>query len=151
MTYISSKPVKNETFCRNASERLTFAMECRSSIQGSLVAFQCGQDSLPQVEIPHITQRQISAVNHANEYLLTDMANKDRYQHTVRVLEAYEKSLSLALKWLHDTFKKTLKNDLTEAEDVVLSIAKQLRQFRADYIRDRASNKFYSPDPSSIS
>lgn len=126
-------------------------MECRSSIQGSLVAFQCGQESLAQVEIPHITQRQISAVNHANEYLLTDMANKDRYQHTVRVLEAYEKSVSLALKWLYETFRKTLKKDLAEAEDVVLSIAKQLREFRTQYIRTRASNKFYLPDPSSIS
>lgn len=78
------------------------------------------------------------------------MANKDRYQHTVRVLEAYEKNVSLALKWLHDTFKTTLKKDLTEADDVVLSIAKQLRQFRNEYIRIRANNKVYLPDWSSL-
>lgn len=103
------------------------------------------------MEIPHITQRQLSAVNHANEYLLTDIANKDRYQHTIRVLEAYEKSLSLALKWLYDTFKQTLKKDLTDAEEVVSAIAMQLRQFRTEYIRAKANNKLYLPDPSAIS
>lgn len=113
------------------------ATECRSSLLGSLVAFKCGQEALPQVEIPHITNRQIVAVSHANEYLLTDIANIDRYQHTKNVLEAYRKSLSQSIAWLNDIFQKTLKKDLLEAENDVATLSKKLRQIRSDYIRSK--------------
>lgn len=79
------------------------------------------------------------------------MANTDRYQHTLNVFVAYETSLSSALKWMYETFKNTLKKDLTEAEDSVLKVAKQLRQIRVEYIQTRASNKLYLPDQSAVS
>lgn len=103
------------------------------------------QEALPQIEINHITQRQITAVMHANEYLLTDMADEDRYHHTNNVLNVYQKNVSLAIKWLHETFKKSIKKDLDEAEDLVLTTAKKLRQFRVEYIKQLGGTKQYIP------
>lgn len=108
---------------------------------GSLVAFQSAQEALPQVEIPHITNRQIVAVSHANEYLLTDIANNDRYQHTKTVLDAYRNSLSKSLQWLNDTFQTTLKKDLQEAENDVATLSKKIRQLRVEYIQSVAGRR----------
>lgn len=130
---------------RVPAERITLVTDCRSSIQGSIVALKGAQEALPQIEINHITQRQITAVMHANEYLLTDMADEDRLQHTGNVLNVYQTNVSLAIKWLHDTFKKSIKKDLDEAEDLVFTTAKKLRQFRVEYIKQMAGNKQYIP------
>lgn len=110
------------------------AVDCRHSVQGSLVALGCAQKSLPQVDFKHISQRQISAVQHANIYLLTDMANPARFRHTKTVLNSYQTNVTAAVKWLLETFNRTLKKDLDEAEGAVLSIAKQLRQERLAYM-----------------
>lgn len=121
------------------------ASECRSSLLGSLIAFKYAQEALPQVEIPHTTNRQIVAVSHANEYLFTDIANFDRYQHTKLVLDAYQKSISQSIAWQHDVFQKTLKKDLDEAEQDVSSLAKKLRQIRSDYIRSKVGYRTFMP------
>lgn len=134
------------TFSREPKVKIDLAIECRSSLLGSIVALKSAQEALPQVDIPHITQRQIVAVVHANEYLLTDIANIDRYQHSRRVFDVYHNSLIESIKWLHDVFKRTLKKDLDEAEDGVLTIAKKLRQYRVNFIQTRLGNKLYLPD-----
>lgn len=133
-------------FCSNQKTKIDLAIECRSSILGSIIALKSAQEALPHVDIPHITQRQIVAVSHANEYLLTDIANVDRYRHSGRVFEAYQNSLTESIKWLHDIYKRTLKRDLDGAEDGVLTIAKKLRQYRATYIQMKIGNKLYSPE-----
>lgn len=86
------------------------------------------------------------AVGHANEYLFTDIANPDRYQHTRHVLDAYHKSLSQSITWLHDVFQKTLKKDLQEAENDVKSLSGKLRQIRADFIRAKVGHQMYTPN-----
>lgn len=116
-------------------DKIAAVTECRSSILGSLVAFKCAQEALPQVDIAHTTNRQIVAVDHANEYLFTDIANRDRYQHTKHVIETYQKSLSQSNKWLHDVFQQTLKKDLQEAENDVKSLSGKLRQIRSEFIQ----------------
>lgn len=121
------------------------ATDCRSSLLGSLVAFKCSQEALPQVDMPHITNRQIVAVSHANEYLFTDIANADRYQHTKNVLEAYQNGLSQSIKWLHEVFQNTLKKDLQEAENDVVQLARKLRQIRSDFIRAKIGYRVYAP------
>lgn len=118
-------------------DKITAAHDCRSSLLGSLIAFKCAQEALPQVDIPHITNRQTVAVAHANEYLFTDIANPDRYQHTKHVLDAYQASLSQSVIWLHDVFQNTLKKDLQDAENDVNSLSGKLRQIRSDYIRSK--------------
>lgn len=124
-------------YVSSMNEKITLATDCRSSLLGSIIAFKCGQEALPQVEIPCITNRQIVAVSHANEYLLTDIANLERYQHTKIVLETYRKSLSDSVAWLNDVFQKTLRKDLQEAEEAVTTLSKKLRQLRSDYIRTK--------------
>lgn len=131
--------------CSDPKVKTDLAIECRSSLLGSIVALKSMQEALPHVDIPHITQRQIVAVSHANEYLLTDVANADRYQHSGRVFDVYASSLTESIKWLHDVYKRTLKKDLDGAEDEVLTIAKKLRQFRANYIQMKIGNKLYLP------
>lgn len=111
-----------------------------------MTALRGAQEVLPHVEFPHVTQRQIVAVEHASEYLFTDIANVDRYQHTLRVLTAYQNSLNESMKWLHETFKQTLKKDLIDAEEMVTMIAKRLRQHRINYIQMKIGNKQYARD-----
>lgn len=127
-------------------DKITAATDCRSSLLGSLIAFKCAQEALPQVEIPHITCRQTVAVGHANEYLFTDIANLDRYQHTKQVLNAYHNSLSKSINWLHDVFQKTLKKDIQEAENDVKSLSGKLRKIRSDYIRTKIGYQMYAPN-----
>lgn len=131
---------------RSVKGKITLATDCRSALLGSIIAFKCGQEALPQVEIPCITNRQIVAVSHANEYLLTDIANNERYQHTKTVLETYKKSLSDSVTWLNDVFQKTLRKDLQEAEEVVATFSKKLRQLRSDYIRTKIGYRIQSSD-----
>lgn len=130
-------------FYRNANEKITISLDCRHALQGSLIALDCAQKSLPQVEFQHISQRQISAIQHANIYLLTDMANSARYRHTKQVLEAYQTNLNSAVKWLHETFQKTLRVDLNEAENAVIEVAKQLRQERLLHMNRTVGNQMH--------
>lgn len=132
--------------CSESKVKIDLAIECRASLLGSLTALKSAQEALPHVDIPHITQRQIVAVGHANEYLLTDIANTERYQHTRRVFDAYQRSLTESIQWLHDVFKRTLKKDLDDAEDGVLTIAKKLRQYRVSYIQIKIGNQLYLPE-----
>lgn len=137
--------------CSDSKRKIELAIECRSTLLGSLTALQCVHDALPQVDIPHITQRQIVAVSHTNEYLLTDIANRERYDHSHRVFAVYQQSLNNAMQWLQDVFKRTLKKDLDEAEDSVLTIAKKLRQYRVNIIQVKFGNKMYAPENVALS
>lgn len=134
-----------------SKDKIALAIDCRSALLGSLVAFKCAQEALPQVDIPHITNRQIVAVSHANEYLLTDIANVDRYRHTKSVLNAYQNGLSQSIKWLQDMFQNTLKNDLQEAEVEVVQLAKKLRQIRSDFIRVKVGYRSYVQPQTNVS
>lgn len=126
-------------------DKITAVTECRSALLGSIIAFRSAQEALPQVDIPHITHRQTVAVAHANEYLFTDIANPDRYQHTKNVFDAYQKSLSQSMVWLHEVFEKTLKKDLKEAENEAKALSAKLRQMRSEYIRNRIGYQRYVP------
>lgn len=121
--------------CSLAAEKITLTLDCRASILGSLIAVRCAQEALPNVDIPHITNRQIVAVSHANEYLFTDIVNSDRYQHTKCVLDAYQHSLSESLTWLYDMFNNTLKKDLDNAKNETNAVALKLREIRAHNIQ----------------
>lgn len=132
-------------FLRSVKDKITAVTECRSALLGSIIAFRSAQEALPQVDIPHITHRQTVAVAHANEYLFTDIANPDRYQHTKNVFDAYQKSLSQSMVWLHEVFEKTLKKDLKEAENEAKALSAKLRQMRSEYIRNRIGYQRYVP------
>lgn len=121
-------------FSRNSLERIHLALDCRHSLQESTVSLEYAQKSLSHVEFAHVSARQVSAVQHANVYLLTDMSNASRFQHTRNVLESYQHNVSKSLNWLHDTFRKTIKANLSEAEGTVHLIAMQLRKERLNYI-----------------
>ena len=71
------------------------------------------------------------------------MANPARYQHTKNVIESYQNNVDLALKWIHETFVKTLKKDFKEAENSVLTIAKRLRQERISYMNHTIGNEMF--------
>lgn len=131
--------------CSIPAERVTLATKCRSSIQNSIVALKAAQEALPQMDINHITQRQITAVMHANEYLITDMADEDRYLHTSNVLNVYQKNCAAAVLWIRETYMKSTKKELDAAESVVLATAEKLRNFRVEYIRQMTGTKQYIP------
>lgn len=48
------------------------------------------------------------------------------------------------MEWLQETYKKTLKKDLDTAEDMVLTIAKQLRQERVKNFNEIVGSRLYT-------
>lgn len=129
----------------SVKDKITSATDCRASLLGSLMAFKCAQEALPAVDIPHITNRQTVAVAHAVEYLLTDIGNPERYQHTKHVIDAYHKSLSKSAIWMHDIFQNTLKKDLQDIENTIKILSEKLRQIRCEYIRSKVGYQTYVP------
>ncbi|CAG9797344.1 unnamed protein product [Chironomus riparius] len=127
-----------------APERIQLALDTRTACFSSLVALDCAQQSLPQVEIPFITLRQCSAVRHSLIYILTDMANENRYKHTKNVLEAYQTNTAKAVEWLFATYKKTLDEDLTTQIDNIKVLAFRLRRERVRHFKEIVGNKMYT-------
>ncbi|XP_054744673.1 uncharacterized protein LOC129249074 [Anastrepha obliqua] len=112
--------------------KVQLALECRTSLQASLISVECAQLALPHVEIKHISNRQLLAVKHCNTYMITDIANLSRYQHTTKVFASFESNISKASMWLYEMFNKTLRQDFNKAEETVRNLAKTLRDHREE-------------------
>lgn len=119
-------------FFSNPKEKLEIALSCRKDLQASLVSLECAQLSLPHVEIKFTSNRQIVAVKHCSTYMVTDIANLARYEHTSKVFVAYESSMAKASAWLYETFNKTLRQDFDRSEETVKNLAKTLRDHREE-------------------
>jgi hypothetical protein len=126
------------------SERIQLALDARTSCHSSLVAIECAQQALPQVEIPFITIRQCSAVRHALIYILTDMANENRYTHTKSVLEVYQANTAKAIDWIYATYKKTLDEDLSLQKENIKVLGFRLRRERIRHFKEIVGNKLYT-------
>lgn len=135
---------------RIAEERISLALDTRNAIQGSLAAFEGAQISIPQVDIPFVSPRQATAVRHANIYLLTDIANDSRYQHTKDVINSFQNNTAKALEWLHETYKNSLRKDLDDSDNIVIGLAKHLRDERIKYIKDSVGSQIYVPPVDNI-
>ncbi|XP_037958695.1 uncharacterized protein LOC119688115 [Teleopsis dalmanni] len=116
----------------NPKDKIQAALECRNTLQASLISLECAQLSLPHVEIKYVSNRQILAVKHCNVYIITDIANLARYEHTSKVLAAYESNMSKGSTWLYETFNKTLRKDFDKAEETVRNLSKTLREHREE-------------------
>lgn len=125
------------------SERIQLALDTRTACHSSLVALESANSALPQVEIPFITLRQSSAVKHALVYILTDMANESRYKHTKNVMESYQTNTAKAVEWLHQTYKKSLEEDLASQIDTINALAKRLRKERNKHFLDLVGQRPY--------
>ncbi|XP_067624362.1 uncharacterized protein synr [Eurosta solidaginis] len=112
--------------------KIQLALECRTAIQASLISVECAQLALPHVELKHISNRQLLAVKHCNTYMITDIANILRYEHTTRVFNSYESCVSKASMWLYEIFNQTLRQDFDKAEATVRNLAKNLRDHREE-------------------
>ena len=126
------------------SERVQLALDTRTACHSSLTALDCAQQALPQVEIPFITLRQSSAVKHALIYILTDMANENRYKHTKTVLESYQINTTKAVDWLQSTYKKSLDEDLTSQINNIKALTYRLRKERIKHFKSIVENRVYS-------
>ncbi|EDV33267.1 uncharacterized protein Dana_GF23580 [Drosophila ananassae] len=113
-------------------QKLQWALDSRSLLHASMVSLDAAQLALPHVELKYMTHRQVLAVKHCNTYLITDIANKARYEHTTRVFTSYETNISKACTWLYDTFNSTLRSDFEKAEETVFGLAKTLRDHREE-------------------
>nr|XP_040239358.2 uncharacterized protein LOC120959783 isoform X2 [Anopheles coluzzii] len=128
---------------KSAAETIELALDARSTCHGALMALEAAQAALPSVEIPYITVRQQSAVRHALIYLLTDMVNPARYQHTRDVFGVFSANVAKAVHWLHECYSETLKQDLDSADQVATLLAKNLREERLRHIGSRMPNRVY--------
>ncbi|XP_017095755.2 uncharacterized protein synr [Drosophila bipectinata] len=113
-------------------QKLQWALDSRSLLHASMVSLDAAQLALPHVELKYMSHRQVLAVKHCNTYLITDIANKARYEHTTRVFTSYESNISKACTWLYDTFNNTLRSDFEKAEETVCGLAKTLRDHREE-------------------
>lgn len=128
---------------RSPSERIQIALDTRSICLSAIIAVECAQEALPHVEIPFITHRQSSAVRHALIYMLTDMADENRYRHTKSVLEAFQNNTAKALDWVQVTYKKSLDEDLTTQIDNIKALTFRLRKERIKHFKAIVGNKIY--------
>ncbi|XP_050077781.1 uncharacterized protein LOC126564731 [Anopheles maculipalpis] len=129
---------------KNAEETITLALDARTTCHGALMALEAAQAALPSVEIPYITIRQQSAVRHALIYLLTDMVNPARYQHTRDVFGVFSANVTKAVNWLHECYNETLKQDFDSADQAATLLAKHLREERLRYIVSKMPNRSYA-------
>ncbi|EDW54292.1 uncharacterized protein LOC6613400 [Drosophila sechellia] len=113
-------------------QKLQWALDCRSLLHASTISLEAAQLALPHVELKYMSHRQVLAVKHCNTYLITDIANKARYEHTSRVFTSYESNMSKTCTWLYETFNSTLRPDYDKAEETVCGLAKTLRDHREE-------------------
>uniref|UniRef100_A0A6P4EHV9 Uncharacterized protein LOC108043533 isoform X1 n=1 Tax=Drosophila rhopaloa TaxID=1041015 RepID=A0A6P4EHV9_DRORH len=113
-------------------QKLQWSLDCRSLLHASMISLEAAQLALPHVELKYISHRQVVAVKHCNTYLITDIANKARYEHTSRVFTSYESNMSKTCTWLYETFNNTLRPDFDKAEETVSRLAKTLRDHREE-------------------
>lgn len=118
---------------KSAADKINVCLDCRQNLQNSMMAFSAAQNALPQVEIPHVTPRQLSEIEHINLYLITDLPNAQRLKQIRKILEIYQRNTELALKWLHSTYEKTLAANFREAETNVGALTKKLRDERLKF------------------
>ncbi|XP_058065133.1 uncharacterized protein LOC131214819, partial [Anopheles bellator] len=130
-----------------ASQTISLALDTRYTCHGALIALEAAQAALPEVEVPHVTIRQQSAVRHALIYLLTDMVQPARYQHTRDVFTVFSANVSKAVHWVHECYSTTLRQDYDSADQAATLLAKALREERLRYLRRRFPNKTYTRPP----
>lgn len=128
------------------NDRISSALDSRHSMQTSLQAFDGAQNALPQVDIPYVTPRQVSSVWNANIYCLTDLANESKSKHILEIYQSYSSNILKAIEWVQETYKRTLKKDLDDAEDAVLTVAKKLRHERLNNYSEIVGNRIYVPN-----
>jgi hypothetical protein len=128
---------------KSPDQRIQIALDTRGICLSSIIAVECAQEALPHVEIPFITQRQSSAVRHALVYMLTDMADENRYKHTKAVLEAFKNNTEKALDWVQVTYKKSLDEDLASQIDNIKALTFRLRKERIKHFKAIVGNKIY--------
>ncbi|XP_022226720.2 uncharacterized protein LOC111076957 [Drosophila obscura] len=113
-------------------QKMQWALDCRSLLHASMISLEAAQLALPHVELKYMSHRQVLAVKHCNTYLITDIANKARYEHTSRVFGTYEANMSKTCTWLYETFNNTLRIDFDKAECAVSRLSKTLRDHRGE-------------------
>lgn len=119
---------------RKAAERVHLIVDAMDATHAALLSIDYAHKALPHVEFPHITRRRIAATRHACEYLLTDAADAVRYRYTAALLEAFAGSADRTHRWLGETFERTLRVNLGDAEAAVLEQTRLLHAERARYM-----------------
>lgn len=122
-------------------DKINLGIDCRQHLHNSILAFSEAQNAVPQVEIPHVSPRQLMELQHTNLYLLTDMASELKVKQIKSELEIYQRNTNLALAWLHATYKKTMQKNFQDAESVVQKSATRLREERLKFINSTLGDK----------
>lgn len=116
------------------SEKLNLCLDCRQTLHSSIIALVEAQNALPQVDVPSISTRQLTELQHISQYLLTDMVSEDRSKQIRVILEVYYRNTQRALDWVHTTYQSSMQKNVQDAEDNVQAVAKGLRKERLKFI-----------------
>lgn len=119
---------------KQPDEKTGLCLDCRQSLHSAVIALTEAQNALPQVDVPSISSRQLTELQHINQYLLTDMASGDRGKQVKMILEVFHRNTTKALEWVHDTYEKTMQKNFQEAENNVQAVAKRIRGERLKFI-----------------
>lgn len=126
------------SFCmavKTPSEKISLCLDCRQSLHSAVMALAEAQNALPQVDIPSISTRQLTEMNHVNQYLLTDMCSPGRSKQLKAILDHFHRETISALEWVLETYEQTFQGNIQDAENQVQSIAKSIRSERLKFIR----------------
>lgn len=116
------------------SEKIGLCLDCRQNLHNSVIALTEAQNALPQVDIPSISSRQLTEVQHINQYLLTDMTSEDRSKQIKVILEVFHRNTIAALEWVHETYQNTMQKNFQDTESNVQAVARKIRSERLRFI-----------------
>lgn len=125
------------SFCmavKNPGEKISLCLDCRQCLHSAVMALAEAQNALPQVDIPSISTRQLTEMNHMNQYLISDMCSPGRSKQVKAILDNFHRNTISALEWVHETYEKTFQGNIQDAENQVQNIAKSIRRERLKFI-----------------
>ncbi|XP_059619261.1 uncharacterized protein LOC132263495 [Phlebotomus argentipes] len=128
---------------RKMDDKLSLVLDCRHALQAAIKAYEGAQSALPQAEI--LRNRLLASVKNASLYLITDMVNEKKYEQAKKAFEDFQEILTGTLSWLQNTFSESLGKDIRDSEEVMVQLAKRLRQERLKFIATQFRHGVYLP------
>ncbi|KAL0268741.1 UNVERIFIED_CONTAM: hypothetical protein PYX00_010563 [Menopon gallinae] len=122
---------------QSMERKIQTASEARNCIQEAVLLVELSQESMPGVQFPYCTKRELTSISQAVEYIFTDILIEDRYRHALQVYKNFQERAAALWRWITQVLNSTLGKDLTDIDRSILEVSKNLRNERINIICDK--------------
>ncbi|BES95159.1 Hypothetical protein NTJ_07969 [Nesidiocoris tenuis] len=133
----------------NNDSRWRLAQDARNSLHEAVLCVQAAMTSLPGVQFPYCSMRELQALMQVLEYIYTDMQIPDRYRHGSDVYNSFQKRTMALYQWIKKTMEETIHKDVVDVDQKLSQITTNMTNSTANFIRQKAglgANKGYDPE-----